>query len=83
MLDQARISQYAEEHDLELVILFGSQARGAAHEGSDLDLALMPRRWDGPGSRLEATMSMSRCLGRGDLDVTWFSGTFWFTPMRR
>jgi len=36
------ISRLAEEYGLVLVMLFGSQSRGDAHEGSDIDVAFRP-----------------------------------------
>ena len=37
---QAEICRFAERHQLEKVILFGSRARGDYHRASDIDLAV-------------------------------------------
>lgn len=42
---KSRVAQLAEKYGLRLVLLFGSQAKGEAKKGSDIDIAILaPRR---------------------------------------
>ncbi len=41
------ISLFAENHDIEKVILFGSRARGDHAERSDIDIAVLGGNFDG------------------------------------
>lgn len=60
----------AVDDDVKAVILFGSIARGEAHLGSDIDLAVIAStRWDG-GTDLEDTVRTR--LGNG-CDVLAFT----------
>jgi predicted nucleotidyltransferase len=52
------------------VLLFGSQARGTAHEGSDVDVCLMLE--PGTASALDASRKRLDYLAQGDLDVVVF-----------
>lgn len=38
------VKKIAEENDLSLVLLFGSQARGKTHKGSDFDFGVMAQK---------------------------------------
>lgn len=76
-LDKEALVTFAAENELSLVALFGSAARG--DESRDIDLALFSESWR---SRplLELARSLSRLLGRGDLDLCWMptaSGLLW------
>ncbi len=44
---QAEICRFAEQHQLDKVVLFGSRARGDYHRASDIDLAV----WGGKIAR--------------------------------
>jgi len=41
-VNSQRLAEIAQRYDLDLVIVFGSQAQGQAHPGSDIDVAV---RW--------------------------------------
>lgn len=77
-LETERLARFANDNDLALVILFGSQAQGRAREGSDTDLALMPAG-TGPGGmdRLRVEGELAAVLGRGDLDLVWLPEASW------
>lgn len=38
--NEQKITQFAEKHGLQMVVLFGSRARGEAHPRSDTDIAV-------------------------------------------
>lgn len=59
------IRRVAREEELELVVLFGSAARGAG-EPRDLDVAV---RGAGPIDPLALTNRLHRALGRSDVDL--------------
>jgi predicted nucleotidyltransferase len=65
----ARLAEIARRHRLELVVLFGSQARGRSHAGSDTDLAIcrrdLPLDFD---ERLDLDAELGAALGR-DVDL--------------
>ncbi|HEY4000056.1 MAG TPA: HepT-like ribonuclease domain-containing protein [Candidatus Xenobia bacterium] len=71
------LRQFAVQHDLEFIALFGSQARHTEKPGSDLDLALMPRLYDAPGDALSMGDALARALQRADLDTTWLTHASW------
>ena len=60
-LRQSRLKQLARKHGLDLVVLFGSQASGRAHSGSDVDVAVRIK----PGRRLS---DAARLALAGDFD---------------
>lgn len=43
-IDSDKIKQIAEKYDLELVLLFGSQASGKTHFASDFDIAILGQK---------------------------------------
>jgi len=63
------LSDLCRKHHLDLLVLFGSQMKGEIHARSDLDLAAVPKRGKKP-DLLAATMDFSRCLDRGDVELT-------------
>lgn len=72
------VVEFAQRHDLEWVVLFGSRARGRGRENSDYDLALMPAsdavRVD---ENLEHALGLMQHLGRADIDATWIPTAPW------
>ena len=60
-VSQKRLKQLARQHGLDLVVLFGSQASGRAHTGSDVDVAVRIK----PGRTLSAD---ARLALAGDFD---------------
>lgn len=38
------LAELAERHGLRLIVAFGSRAKGKAHPGSDLDIAVLPKQ---------------------------------------
>lgn len=66
---QTRIATIAERYGLDLVVCFGSTARGRTHRRSDLDVAVRAAR---PlGYRREAAVREELCaaFGRSDVDA--------------
>jgi predicted nucleotidyltransferase len=47
-VNSQKLAEIAQRYDLDLVIVFGSQARGQAHPGSDIDVAVrwIKRDWE-------------------------------------
>jgi predicted nucleotidyltransferase len=43
-LDQVKIQELSQKHDLKLLLLFGSQISGKTHAGSDYDFAFLSER---------------------------------------
>jgi uncharacterized protein len=78
-LDRQAIGAVAREHGLDLIVLFGSTARGRRREGSDMDIAI---RFAGPGPQaptLEQEAMASDALFRAlrprcELDVVLLNG---------
>jgi len=63
------------ERGLDLVVLFGSRAKGTARPGSDTDLALQPSR---PGlERLKVEGELAGALGQRGLDFVWLPEASW------
>ncbi len=56
--------------DIEAVYLFGSRAAGTAREGSDLDLAVVPRSRSARENKLEILTDLAR-IGFTDVDLVF------------
>ena len=68
---RAMTDYFAAQADVEAAFLFGSQARGTAIPGSDVDVAVLLRRDAAadPLRRLTFTNDLMDILGRDDVDV--------------
>ncbi|MCA9796320.1 MAG: DUF86 domain-containing protein [Candidatus Eremiobacteraeota bacterium] len=74
----AKCIEQACTEPLELIVLYGSTARGQATAESDLDLALLPRNPLGGVRDLDRlTSRVCREMGRGDLDIAWLPNASW------
>ena len=67
------IREVTSDHPVDLVILFGSHARGTVAEESDIDLAVAFSddldREDRFEARIDLIVDLSKALDRNDLDV--------------
>ncbi len=66
--DQSGLARVCEEFGVELLVVYGSYARGLEREGSDVDVLLWRRgqRGEPPG---EFSLRLWRVLGRGEVNV--------------
>ncbi len=71
-INPKKILLLAKKHKLKLLILFGSQAQGGTHVGSDVDLAFFPREKIDTERLREDLM---RLFKRADLDLIDISAT--------
>lgn len=62
---QEEICRFAEQHQLDKVVLFGSRARGDHHRASDIDLAV----WGGSIARFAADEETSTLLKYDVVDM--------------
>jgi len=64
------LKEIADEFDLELIILFGSRAKGYAREDSDCDVGVLRKEGLVPAERfLELAFRLTRALKMGDVDL--------------
>lgn len=67
-------ANFCNRHELALVVLFGSQAKGLATPHSDVDLAVLTTRVEADVDYQEAVWEdFLRLLQRGDVDVIWLN----------
>lgn len=66
---RARIETIARRHELDLVVCFGSMARGRTHRRSDLDVAVRATRPLGYRREAEIREELCAAFGRTDVDV--------------
>lgn len=59
----------AKKHRLDLVALFGSQAKGKTHPQSDVDIAIMGRRRLRPIEIARIALEFSELLKREDVEI--------------
>ena len=60
--------------DIQAVYLFGSHANDTAHQGSDLDLAVVPRSRTARENKLEILTDLAR-IGFTDVDLVFLDTT--------
>lgn len=65
----AQVAEVARSHGLDVVVLFGSRARGQAQPGSDTDLAVLPRRPLGPQAFLRLAVDLGQATGLPQVDL--------------
>ncbi|NCO42801.1 MAG: hypothetical protein COZ06_34255 [Armatimonadetes bacterium CG_4_10_14_3_um_filter_66_18] len=67
LIDESRLRQVASRYELDLIVLFGSYAKGRAHDDSDVDLAVRTTRPDygarGPEEEARWEMDLFADLG--------------------
>ncbi len=68
--DSEQLAKVCQDYDLDLVILFGSQAKGYASPTSDYDVAVLPRKAPvRPEKVLALAFVLSRALGLPEIDL--------------
>jgi len=71
-ISTAEWANFCSQHELALVVLFGSQATGHATPQSDVDLAMLSARPGADVDYREAVWEdLLHWLQRGDVDVVW------------
>ena len=70
-LVKKKIEKIAKAHGLNLVVLFGSTARGTERRASDIDIAVLSSKM--PNISL-ITEEIGDCFGRHDVEVADLSG---------
>lgn len=76
-VDEAKLRDVAGRYDLDLIVVFGSQATGRARPGSDIDLAVRWVRcpWNDPDRELALVGELTEAVwGDGGLDVSFLNG---------
>ena len=63
------IKELAERHKLLAVALFGSQATGALHSKSDIDIAILGRDQIAFGEKIKISSALSDVFKREDVEV--------------
>lgn len=68
-IDSQKIKQIAEKYELDLVVLFGSQATGLANTKSDVDLAVAGSQAEVLDGLLKITSDFCLTFSREDVEV--------------
>ncbi len=69
-IDEGRLQDICERYGLELVVIFGSRARGRATETSDCDVGVLRKEGIVPaGDFLQLAYQLSRALNLGNVDL--------------
>lgn len=63
------VKKVAEKHQLLAVALFGSQATGALHQKSDIDIAVLGRDQIGFDEKIKISSEFSEVFRREDVEV--------------
>ncbi len=70
MVDQSALAFHCREFELDLLILFGSHARGVTHSESDVDLAMLRQRGSLTTHQfLDLQARLSRLIWPGEVDL--------------
>jgi len=67
-MDNSDIAAFCKENNIELLVLFGSQAVGKTHGGSDVDVAVKIRRGV-EGSKLDLIFRLGGLFKEGEIDL--------------
>ena len=65
----AALEGLASKHNLELILVFGSQARGEAHPASDMDIAVYGRQILSETEKIELIYELSGIFHMDDIDL--------------
>ena len=72
-----KLKKVARRYNLDLIVLFGSWAKGRARNGSDVDVAVRARkrRWGDAGWELRLVSALNGALeSAGEVDVAFLNG---------
>jgi predicted nucleotidyltransferase len=72
--DSRKIKQFAEKHGLNLVVLFGSRARGEERKGSDTDIAVFAGKKKDVREISEMQIEFSETFHIKDIELVDISG---------
>ena len=75
--DEAKLKKVARRYNLDLIVLFGSHAKGRARRGSDVDIAVRARkrRWGDADWELGLMSDLTAALESADeVDVAFLNG---------
>ena len=75
--DKAKLKKVARRYNLDLIVLFGSHAKGRARRGSDVDIAVRARRrrWGDADWELDLVGDLAGALeSGGEVDVAFLNG---------
>ena len=67
---QSKITSLAEKYNLSLVVLFGSQATGKIHPGSDIDIGFIADKQMGPGDIAGMQLDFEHTMRMGPIECT-------------
>ena len=77
-IDHERLSEIARQYDLDLIVLFGSHAKGRARPDSDVDLAVraIKRPWGDWQWELDVEAALAKAVKTegGDVEVAFLNG---------
>lgn len=73
-IDKIKISELAQKHGLLIVVLFGSQASGKTHLGSDVDLGFISEKSVSPADIAKMTFEFTEKLGVKNLELIDLAG---------
>jgi predicted nucleotidyltransferase len=74
VFDTQKIKQFAEKHGLQMVVLFGSQSRGEAMNGSDTDIAVLASEKKSVREVSEMQIEFSEIFHIKDVEMVDLSG---------
>ena len=74
VFNSEKIKEFSEKHGLNLVVLFGSQARNETHAGSDTDIAIMANDKKSVREISEMQMEFSEMFQIKDIELVDLSG---------
>jgi len=75
--DADKLKKVARRYDLDLIVLFGSRAKGRARRSSDVDVAVraLRRRWGDADWELNLAADLAAALeSSGELDLVFLNG---------
>ena len=75
--DETKLKKVARRYNLDLIVLFGSHAKGRARKGSDVDVAVRARkrRWGDADWELGLVSDLTAALeSAGEVDVAFLNG---------
>ncbi len=67
--DKKEIAKIAEKHGLSIVALFGSQATGALHSKSDIDIAVLGKDQIAFEEKIKISSELSEAFKREDVEI--------------
>jgi predicted nucleotidyltransferase len=69
MPEMSRLGDLADQYQVELILIFGSQAREDVHPDSDLDIAVYGRQVFSEKEKIQLTYELCNFLHTNDVDL--------------